>query len=104
MRNPYEAPATAGRSANANAQRPWLWRSFLLSATGFLAALLGLVYGAVLVGVPSQDPTPAMAREESFHLAVSSGIMAISAGLFLIGLIAFVFVLVARGISRISNR
>jgi hypothetical protein len=39
----------------------WLY-SLLLAAIGLAVAFLGMIHGAVFVGVPSQDATPDGAR------------------------------------------
>ena len=102
--NPYDCPTgSAGLSVRV-AHRPWLLRACLLSAIGLVVALLGLTYGTLLVGVPSQDPTPEMARREAFHMTIAGWVMAIGAGLLLCGILACLSVLVFRGVLRISGR
>jgi len=59
-----------------------------------------MIYGALLVGVPSQNPTPEMARREAFHVFVSSWILTIGGGLIVCGVFALLYVLIVRVASR----
>ena len=80
----------------ARDRRSCLMYAGALAVFGVVATLIGLIYGAVLVGVPSQDPTPEMAQREAFHVSVSSWIMAIGGCLFAVGVVAALFVWVSR--------
>ena len=98
--NPFQSPRTEGRASTPKNRHPWLRRLLALGAMGLATAFLGLVYGALMVGVPYQDPTPEMARREAFHLAVSGWGMAIGGCILVLAILGFASVLIARGISR----
>ena len=100
--NPFQSPTTNGSASITSTRRPWLRRSLAVGAIGLVIAFLGLVYGAVMVGVPYQDPTPEMARREAFHIAVSGSIMAVGCCVTLLAMLGFLSVLVARGITRLA--
>jgi len=92
-------PMTVAASSPVVRRRWWLY-SLLLASIGCAVAFLGVIYGALLVGVPSQDPTPEMARREAFHVAVSGWIMIIGGGLFVCGGFALLCALSVRAASR----
>ncbi len=83
-------------------RRPWLRRSLAIGAIGLVIAILGIVYGVFLVGVPSQDLSPELARQESLHSAVSGWLAGIGLCLMLLGILGFFSVLITRSISRIT--
>ena len=51
----------------------------LAVALGILTIAAGVLYGAVLVGVPYQDATPELAAFVKFHMAASTTVVAIGA-------------------------
>ena len=102
--NPYGSPMTAATKSSPAKHRRWLLFSFLVAAIGCAVAFLGVIYGALLVGVPYQDPTPEMARREAFHVAVSGWIMSIGGGLLMCGVVALLCALIVRTARRAALR
>ena len=104
INNPYDSPNSPAEELAPHRRRPWLLYSFLVAALGMLVAFFGLVYGVLLVGVPSQDPTPQMVQREAFHVAVSGWIMLLGACLLFCGSLTFFSVLVTRGAVRMLGK
>ncbi len=52
--------------------------------------MFGIVYGVLLVGVPSPDATAEMARVEAFHSSVSGAFVLTGVCLLLLGIVASV--------------
>jgi len=48
---------------------------FAIAGIGLVIALAGVAYGALTVGVPYPDPTPAQAAAERAYLAISARAM-----------------------------
>ena len=70
-------------ASGSTARQQWLRVFLLVAFIGWCGAALGLLYGVLLVSVPSPDPTPEMASRESHHLTVSSGMPLTGCGLIL---------------------
>jgi hypothetical protein len=64
----------------------------VLTLSGFVAAIGGLVYGVLAVGVPCQDPTPAQAAAERASAAISGWAMGGGTVMTLAGLVGIAFV------------
>jgi hypothetical protein len=67
-----------------------------LTLSGFAVAIVGLVHGALAVGVPYQDPTPAQAAAERVSVAISDLAMGSGIVMTLVGLVGMAFIGVGR--------
>jgi hypothetical protein len=67
-----------------------------IAAFGFAIAFIGLLYGAMMVGVPTQDPPPLVHSQEAFDTLISDGMMTGGAMIFVIGLTALIFLSVVK--------
>ena len=67
-----------------------------VTLSGFAAAIGGLVYGVLAVGVPYPDPTPAQAASERASVAISGWAMGGGMFMTLVGLIGIAFIGVSR--------
>ena len=94
--NPYASPLNPAERPIRAAHKPWLLGSFLLAGGGLLVAFAALVYGVILVGVPSPDATPEIASREAFHSSVSGWGMLIGGVIFVVGSVTFLLVAMIR--------
>lgn len=77
------------------------WRyPLLLIALSAAVFGIGLGYGVVMVGVPTQDPTPAVAAAESRDVRIAGWGMLVGASLFLLALGWLAVVGVAKWVRR----
>jgi hypothetical protein len=77
-------------------------RCFIASGlvlAGVMIFGVGLAYGAVTVGVPYQDPTPAQYAAEQINVAISAWAMGVGLCVFTLGLV-MLFVLAALKLIR----
>jgi len=95
--NPYQS---TGANTDRLKRGPWIFRSLILGACGLALSLASVVYGVIMVGIPSQDPTPEMAEQEAFHSTVSMLGMAIGGCLLLSAIVAIILVLAIRFATR----
>ncbi len=64
------------------------WRyPLILTAVSVGLFVVGLAYGVVMVGVPTQDPTPAIAAAEARDVSISGWGMLLGAFLFLVSVV-----------------
>jgi hypothetical protein len=79
----------------------WRYPVILFAVSvGFFVA--GLAYGVVMVGVPTQDPTPALAAVEAGAASISGWGMGAGACLFLASLAWFAVLWIAKLVRRTS--
>ncbi len=97
--NPYQSSVVSDGSASIR-RAPWLTRLLIAGAGGIALLFGGFLYGVAMVGVPSQDPTPEMARREAFHLGVSGWGAAIGGCILLLSVIGIAGVLLFRTTTR----
>jgi hypothetical protein len=77
------------------------WRyPLLLFALAVGLFLVGLAYGVVMVGVPTQDPTPAIAAAEARDIRISSWGMLVGACLFVVSVVWLAVITIAKRIGR----
>ena len=89
--NPYESPSQeADKPTQTFRRRPRFLSSCGLAVCGMAVALIGVMYGAWFIGVPTPDATPDMARVEAIHGSVSTSLVVAGIGLFLLGIVAVV--------------
>ena len=67
-----------------------------LTLSGFAVAIGSLVHGALALGVPYQEPTPAQAAAERVSVAISDLAMGGGIVMTLVGLIGMAFIGVGR--------
>lgn len=96
--NPFKSPGNESQSA-PKTRDAWSRRFLALGAIGATMAMLGIGYGVFMVGIPSQDPTPEMARREALHLAISGWATTIGSMLLLLAVFGWLIALVVRRIS-----
>lgn len=99
--NSYESSAVAGVNSTQLPRASWLRRLLILGACGLALFFAAIIYGVLIVGVPDQDPTPEMARLETFHLDVSGWGMAIGGTLALLAFIGSIVILISRAVARL---
>jgi hypothetical protein len=58
--------------------------------------IVGFAYGVVMVGVPTQDPTQAIAAAEARDASISTWGMLVGAGLFSVSIVWLAIVAIAR--------
>lgn len=58
-----------------------------LLGSGLLIAFIGVLYGAVFVGVLFQDSTPTQSARQAMHLRISDVILIAGCLLFVVGLV-----------------
>jgi hypothetical protein len=63
------------------------WPS-LLSGSGVLLLIIGVIYDVIFAGIPYQDPTPEMSARYAFHSYIASIFYWIGGGAFLFGVVA----------------
>lgn len=98
--NPYESSRVIDAANLESPRKPWLFRWLVLGACGLGMSLTAFIYGAVMVGVPYQDPTPEMAQRQAFHLNVSKLGVAIGGCILLLAIISSLVTLVLRVATR----
>lgn len=72
-----------------------LW-PFILIAAGLFFLIGGFIYDMEFAGIPYQDPTPEMSARYAYHSRVASSAYLTGAGLFLVGSVAGVILIIAR--------
>ena len=66
------------------------WRyPLILFALAVSVFVMGLVYGVVMVGVPTQDPPPSIAIAEARDIGISGWVMLLGTCLFLVSVVWF---------------
>lgn len=63
-----------------------------LTLSGFVLAIVGLIYGVLAVSVPHQDSTPAQVAVERAAVAISGWAMGGGAAMTLVGLAGMAFI------------
>ena len=77
------------------------WRyPFILLALAIGLFVVGLAYGVVMVGVPTQDPTPAIAAAEARDGSISGWGMGVGACFFFASLAWFALIGIAKLVRR----
>jgi len=77
------------------------WRyPLILIAFAVCVFVFGLAYGVVTVGVPTQDPTPAIAAAEARNNSISAWGALVGVCLFLVSLAWFAVIAVAKLLRR----
>jgi len=64
-----------------------LW---VVLSSGFVALLVGFLWGALFAGVPYQDATPEQNASFSFHSNVAFGLMVLGVCLLVLGVSGFI--------------
>lgn len=72
----------------------------ILIAVATLVFVSGVGYGVVMVGVPTQDPTPAITAAEARDVSISGWAMLLGACLGVVSLLWFAVIGASRGFQR----
>lgn len=70
----------------------WL-KTLAAPGIGILIVMSGFVYDVVFAGIPYQDPTPELQARYDFHSAVAGSLYTTGGVVFLLGLVAILFLL-----------
>jgi hypothetical protein len=79
------------------------WRHpLIVTAVSIILILIGFLYGVIRVGIPSQDPSPAIAAAEARDVGISSWGIFAGTCLLLVSLAWLAVIGIIKGVKRAS--